>query len=595
MTLKKDTCQFEYLLTPEKACTHPALEGDRDNYCLFHSRNDDKDKAVFRQDIQQKLKNKDFDFEGYYFPPGLEVEFTNVKFTDANFRLAIFKDVPNFSGAQFSGEGGTDFRGAQFSGEGGTDFRGVKFSGKGGTDFSWAQFSSNGGTHFYGTQFSGKGSTDFRWAKFSGEGDTDFNGAQFSGEGGTDFRGTQFSCNSGTNFYGAQFSGKGRTDFSGAQFSGKGGTDFSGVKFLGNGGTHFYGTQFSGEGGTDFRWAKFSGDGGTDFRGVKFSGEGGTSFSGAQFSGKGGTTFSQAEFSKENKVAFVETRFLAQRGTDFTYVKFSGEVIFHSVALENCIFYDTDLRNAQFIICDFASREGYKPLHKTMDRFAHNKRLANIIDKVDNKIYVWTTRPDVLRDEMDEDEEKGEPERYKLIARSYQQLKRYFHEEEKDYARAGDFFYGEMECKRKAGNHWPFLFLYKTLNGYGERYLRALFWMVLFIFLVFPVIYTRTGVVISVPTHKEVEAVAHEKTNPVNLDDKNNTTNDGTELTKKNRLRYDFVECVFYSARVATIIRLGSVESPPTKWGRAAATAEGVLAPILIALFILALRSKLRR
>ena len=249
----------------------------------------------------------------------------------------------------------------------------------------------------------------------------------------------------------------------------------------------------------------------------------------------------------------------------------------------------------QFILCEFASREGYKPLHKIKDWFGYNELLAKVMDKVDETIYVWTTRPDVLRDETDEDEKERKPEKYKLIARSYQQLKRYFHEEEKDYARAGDFFYGEMECKRKAGNHWPFLFLYKMLNGYGERYLRALSWMVLFIFLVFPGIYTQTGVVINVPTPNEIEAVAHEKTNPVNLDDKNNVIKDGTELTKKSMLSYDPVECLFYSARVATIIRLGSVESPPTKWGRAAATAEGVLAPILIALFILALRSKLRR
>ena len=79
------TCQYQSILAPRKACPHSSPEGDRDKFCIFHSRNDKKNKENFWEGIQAKLKKKDFDFTGYYFPPGLEVDFGGKEFKDAKF------------------------------------------------------------------------------------------------------------------------------------------------------------------------------------------------------------------------------------------------------------------------------------------------------------------------------------------------------------------------------------------------------------------------------------------------------------------------------------------------------------------------------
>ena len=157
-------CQYKYHIPPQRQCTHPPLAGGK--FCLFHSRNDDKDKKAFWQGIQNKLQDKDFDFEGYYFPPGLVADFRGIEFTDANFYLAIFKDKVSFFFATFSGKGGAHFRSATFSGEGGADFSGATFSGEGGTYFSHARFSGEGGADFSYTNFTECNTTLFEDTKF---------------------------------------------------------------------------------------------------------------------------------------------------------------------------------------------------------------------------------------------------------------------------------------------------------------------------------------------------------------------------------------------------------------------------------------------
>lgn len=58
----------------------------------------------------------------------------------------------------------------------------------------------------------------------------------------------------------------------------------------------------------------------------------------------------------------------------------------------------------------------------------------------------------------------------------YQQLKRNY-EERRSYAEAGDFFYGEMECRRKGNQNSKYLptwtNLYRFSSGYGQRYIRS--------------------------------------------------------------------------------------------------------------------------
>ena len=109
MTLEKDTCQYKYIFIPKKKCQHPPLEEDKDNYCLLHSRDDDKDKEAFSNEIQKKLENNAFDFWGYYFPLGLKVDFRGKNFNNANFSNAIFRNGVDFTAAKFIGKTGTSF------------------------------------------------------------------------------------------------------------------------------------------------------------------------------------------------------------------------------------------------------------------------------------------------------------------------------------------------------------------------------------------------------------------------------------------------------------------------------------------------------
>ena len=69
----------------------------------------------------------------------------------------------------------------------------------------------------------------------------------------------------------------------------------------------------------------------------------------------------------------------------------------------------------------------------------------------------------------------------------YEQLKRNY-EDRRSYAKAGDFFYGEMECRRKKNHtsrHLPtWTNLYRVSSGYGQKHIRAglilLLWIMLF-------------------------------------------------------------------------------------------------------------------
>jgi Pentapeptide repeats (9 copies) len=172
-------------------------------------------------------------------------EFREAQFSgDAHFDQAQFSENAWFLEAQFSGD--TSFEAAQFSGD--TRFEAAQFSGHAGfyeaqfsrtAAFHWAQFSGLAG--FRGSQFSG--TAGFRWAQFSGF--ATFYKAQFSRDAG--FRGVQFSGTAGfskaefsglAGFRGARFSGDAR--FNEAQFSGD--ATFNEAQF--SGAASFDGAQF---------------------------------------------------------------------------------------------------------------------------------------------------------------------------------------------------------------------------------------------------------------------------------------------------------------------------------------------------------------
>jgi uncharacterized protein YjbI with pentapeptide repeats len=148
--------------------------------------------------------------------------FDQAAFDGASFRGLHFSGVAGFGGATFSGVAGFD--GASFSGD--ARFHSASFSGVAG--FYGATFS--GVAEFGGASFSG----DARFHSASFSGDAGFHGASFSGDAG--FGGASFSGDAWFNgatfsrvarFYGATFSRVAR--FYGAVF--RGSARFSGVKF----------------------------------------------------------------------------------------------------------------------------------------------------------------------------------------------------------------------------------------------------------------------------------------------------------------------------------------------------------------------------
>ncbi|MGO9277741.1 MAG: pentapeptide repeat-containing protein [Streptosporangiaceae bacterium] len=131
------------------------------------------------------------------------------------FDWATFSDLADFDGATFSGLAG--FERATFNGD--ARFGGATF---------------NGDARFGGATFSGD--AWFTWATFSEETETDFNGATFSGD--TEFGSAKFSH---VQFLGATFSGDAR--FGRATFNGD--ARFGGATFSGD--ARFGGATVSGD------------------------------------------------------------------------------------------------------------------------------------------------------------------------------------------------------------------------------------------------------------------------------------------------------------------------------------------------------------
>jgi len=224
-------------------CPEP-LWDTTDGLCILHSRDPQKDRALFNTRIKQKLHRQDCNFIGVFFPD--PVDFSGKILADANFRWAQFMAEADFSGAQFKAE--ANFSGAQFTGDANfsdTDFAAsvefIEAQFRGSAAFTDAQFRD--GAYFSEAQFTGE--AEFRRAEFSGE--SYLVGAKFSAH--AYFIGSQFKMhanfaeaqfNADAYFRGAQFAGE--ADFSLAQLKGKAGfsearfvaeADFSGADFTG--------------------------------------------------------------------------------------------------------------------------------------------------------------------------------------------------------------------------------------------------------------------------------------------------------------------------------------------------------------------------
>jgi hypothetical protein len=124
----------------------------------------------------------------------------------------------------------------------------------------------------------------------------------------------------------------------------------------------------------------------------------------------------------------------------------SDAVTFLDADLTKCRFLDTDLRKVYMVGVKWPQKGGR----------------AHVYDAIASvKTEALSRRP------------------WNQIERLYRELKQNY-EDRRDYERAGDFHYGEKEMRRQnpdtARGLRFFLMLYWLFSGYGERYLRPLFW-----------------------------------------------------------------------------------------------------------------------
>ncbi len=362
-------------------------------------------------------------------------------------------------------------------------------------------------------------------------GEAKFEDAEFIGD--AYFWGAEFT--EGANFQYAKFA-------EGANFREtifNKGADFQETVFIKK--ADFANASFTEE--ANFRDANFTGD--ADFENAAFFGDAyfwkvrfnrGVNFSDAHFTGKVG--FNGASFSGRTLFDFsngisVSTQIFSGVEVDFRYVIIEplDAITFRDADLKKCRLVGTDLRKAELVGVTWPKKGG---------RF---------------RVY-------------DEDAtlRAGEPRAWHHIEQLCRQLKQN-HEDRKDYERAGDFHYGEKEMRRKNPQTHRglqlLLTLYWLVSGYGERYLRPLIWAA-GLLVVCAVLYLFLGL--------------HPK-------------NGGAALAWTSL--GDWLRSAFYSFRVMTLLRPDDLA--PVGYAKLVHAFESLVGPLIIGLFGLAVRQRLKR
>ena len=352
--------------------------------------------------------------------------------------------------------------------ERGESFEGLEI---GDIQFSAHQFENH--VNFYKANF--VGSVDFYFTKFLKG--ADFLGAKFLGENSANFGQAEFSGEESASFTEATFSGKEGAIFTHAKFLGIGGANFTRATFSGEKGANFFGTEFLGIGEANFRNAMFLGEGVADFRNTKFSGKGGVSFNSALFSTTKGAKFTGAEFLCEGRISFEDVKFEKDCTIHFdnVKVKYPKNIYFWNNFLGNTTFYETDVEDFSFKNVEF--RKFPDDQLKWFNKIISIHR-EGLVDEIWNEVV------------SEENQLEYDEAYFPQVEIIYRQLKRNF-EDKRDYARAGDFHYGEMEMKRlqksKFKQYISLTAFYKYFSGYGQKWFRAFSWftgfVVLFMFL----------------------------------------------------------------------------------------------------------------
>jgi uncharacterized protein YjbI with pentapeptide repeats len=347
---------------------------------------------------------------------------------------------------------------------------------------------------------------------------------------------------------------------------------------------HFFRAEFIS--GADFSHAHFGK--GAVFSRARFAAV--TDFSHVVFTGP--ATFDQAKFVED--VYFPDAQFT--RAADFSNTKFTGEADFGRVVfngevrfLATTFGWIADFQEATFVgRVVFSGIKAGECFERVDFRDVMTDMNCALIfrDMTLNKWYFqgtdlrkaeftgveWATiiywlgsrREGVYDENLLLDDQQGGA--WAHIERLYRELKQNY-EDRRDYERAGDFHYGEKEMRRKnpktAWGLWIFLNLYCWVSGYGERYLRPLLWAAgLWFFSALG--YLGWGL------YPKGEA---------------------TKLAMTNV--WDWLRAGFYSLRVMFLLKPDDFF--PVGYAKLVHAGESLLGPLLIGLFALALRQRLKR
>jgi len=294
------------------------------------------------------------------------------------------------------------------------------------------------------------------------------------------------------------------------------------------------------------------------FKGATFKGR--SDFSGITF--MGAIAFNSATF-EDVLIVDQESKngILSMTEVDFRSVRFFNpeKVSFRKIDLSKFRFSETDLRKVEFVNVHWYKKS--------------KKRGVDKIYRGVNKIYDEII-PDPYTKKFD----------YPLIAQVYKRLRANY-EENLNYAEAGDFHIGEMECRRKSYKTWfgRNLFLtalYKYVSHYGESYRRPLFLWIVPILLLFPILFMYSG----------IEGVTQGRS-PYLIDYDFDLTSFSLNKTVWEK---DYLKSFVYSLSVFSLVRDKQCR-PIDNWGHFWMVLESILSPVLIAFFLLALRRRFRR
>lgn len=559
------TCQHSNL-QGKMSCSNPAWAHSEKNLCIFHDPSKHKPEAELSDALRKKIENKENNFEGYIF---------NIS---VNFRDIVFQDFANFENCQFLGRE-TSFYKAVFSK--GAIFNQSVFQGMKTTFaraliqgdfvlFNNVKFEAHE-TSFLETRFNGK-HISFASAKFCG-GKLDFSSA--------DFQGTVFFTHcalesSLISFDKVRYSGP-LLSFANSHFKGNEikltEMDLAGEQIIfsdcnfENDHVYFDLSQFKAQRilfnnaffhshSVSFIQCNF------EFNNLSFE-HASLSCIDANFSNctfkKGSANFTSALFKAKTLKFYPLT--LENSTTTFCRTEFSGD--------EKIIYILNPKKN------DLSFQEVF--FHGGRTKLKGDLHAASFIDtsldNVDLNEAHWDTRHGRLtcRDEIDANRANSMAH-FKKASDVCRSIKKCY-ENFGSYETAGNFYYGEMECKRKLSpkKNWGGLQFMRLATGYGEYPARVIFTSIFFIafcsfFYLMGGVDTGTGII-----NREL----------------------AFDLSQLTATLMDYLHCFYFS--VVSFTTLGYGDYHPVGWSRVIGASEGFFGAFFISMFVLTIGRKMNR